>query len=151
MVVLWGWILASIGSFCVALGMSELASAYPTSGGMYYWIYQLSGPIYGPALCWVTGWLNLLGQIASVSSTFFITAKIIGTIILLSTGTAYCCDAPPGLPPSPLPLNATDAPPAFDFPPPYMGEIGPGRILTNKQTYGKHKSPITPLHTLFQL
>lgn len=30
-VCLWGWVLASIGSICVALGMSELASAYPTS------------------------------------------------------------------------------------------------------------------------
>lgn len=33
-VCLWGWVIASIGSLCVAAGMSELASAYPTSGGM---------------------------------------------------------------------------------------------------------------------
>ena len=36
-VCLWGWILACVCSMCVALGMAELASAYPTSGGMYYW------------------------------------------------------------------------------------------------------------------
>lgn len=104
-------------------------------------MYQLSGPKYGPALCWVTGWLNLLGQTASVSSSFFITAKLIGTIVLMSTGTAYCCDAPPGTPPVPFPANATGTPPAFDYPPPYMGDIGPGRILTNKQMYGVRPKP----------
>ncbi|PNH06511.1 Amino-acid permease BAT1 [Tetrabaena socialis] len=48
----WGWFLVSAMSLCVALGMAELASAYPTSGGMYYWIYQLSGPRVGPLVCW---------------------------------------------------------------------------------------------------
>ncbi|EFJ50420.1 amino acid carrier 3 [Volvox carteri f. nagariensis] len=87
-VCLWGWWLVSLFSLCVALGMAELASAYPTSGGMYYWIYQLVGPSYGPLICWVTGWLNLLGQIASLASTHYFMAYIISMIILLSTGTA---------------------------------------------------------------
>ena len=29
---MWGWCVASIGCLCVALGMCELVSAYPTSG-----------------------------------------------------------------------------------------------------------------------
>lgn len=31
------------------------ASAYPTSGGMYYWVYQLLDPKYGRFVCWVNG------------------------------------------------------------------------------------------------
>ncbi|KAG2436300.1 hypothetical protein HXX76_006611 [Chlamydomonas incerta] len=75
-------------SLCVALGMAELASAYPTSGGMYYWAFQLLPPSVGPLVCWVTGWLNLLGQFASLASTHYFMAYIISTIALLATGTA---------------------------------------------------------------
>jgi hypothetical protein len=35
-VCVWGWIVVSAFMLCVGLGMAELASAYPTSGGMYY-------------------------------------------------------------------------------------------------------------------
>ena len=35
-VIVWGWMLVSALMLCVGLGMAELASAYPTSGGMYY-------------------------------------------------------------------------------------------------------------------
>jgi amino acid transporter len=44
---------------CIALGMAELSSAYPTSGGMYYWQYKLAGRRVGPFACWLTGMLLL--------------------------------------------------------------------------------------------
>ena len=40
--------------------MAEIASAYPTAGGLYYWASKLGGPGWG----WATGWFNLIGQIA---------------------------------------------------------------------------------------
>jgi amino acid transporter len=56
----WGWLL--VGSFCiiVALAMGEIASTYPTAGGLYYWASKLGSPAWG----WFTGWFNLVGQIA---------------------------------------------------------------------------------------
>ena len=36
---------------CVAFSMSELASAFPTAGGIYYWASKLGGPKWG----WFTG------------------------------------------------------------------------------------------------
>ena len=39
----------------------------PPAGGMYYWMHVLSGPVIGPGLCWVIGWLNLLGQVSTGS------------------------------------------------------------------------------------
>lgn len=55
-----GWPLVTIFVFIVALGMAELASAYPTAGGLYYWASRLGGPGWG----WFTGWFNLIGQVA---------------------------------------------------------------------------------------
>jgi amino acid transporter len=55
-----GWPLVSIFVVVVGLAMAELASAYPTAGGLYYWSSKLGGPGWG----WYTGWFNLLGQFA---------------------------------------------------------------------------------------
>ena len=40
--------------------MAEIASTYPTAGGLYYWASKLGSPAWG----WFTGWFNLIGQIA---------------------------------------------------------------------------------------
>src|SRR5512132_954087 len=58
--VTWGWLI--VGGFCiiVSLAMAEIASTYPTAGGLYYWASKLGSPAWG----WFTGWFNLVGQIA---------------------------------------------------------------------------------------
>ncbi len=53
-----GWPLVTVFVVIVALGMAELASAYPTAGGLYYWASKLGGPGWG----WFTGWFNMIGQ-----------------------------------------------------------------------------------------
>ncbi len=50
--------------------MSELVSAYPTSGGIYWWASKLGGVKAG----YYTGWLNLVGLIAIVASVAYGTA-----------------------------------------------------------------------------
>ena len=40
--------------------MGEIASIYPTAGGLYFWASKLGSPAWG----WFTGWFNLVGQIA---------------------------------------------------------------------------------------
>src|SRR3954447_8642814 len=56
----WGWPLVSLFVLIVGLGMAEIASKYPTAGGLYYWASKMGGPAWG----WFTGWFNLIGQIA---------------------------------------------------------------------------------------
>jgi amino acid transporter len=54
-----GWPLGTFisGVFAVALG--QIASAYPTAGGLYHW-----GSILGnKGLGWLTAWLNLIGLV----------------------------------------------------------------------------------------
>jgi amino acid transporter len=39
--------------------MAEIASTYPTAGGLYYWATRLGGVGWG----WLTAWMNMLGQL----------------------------------------------------------------------------------------
>ncbi len=61
--IVWGWILVGIMTTVVGLGMAEIASKYPTAGGLYYWSAKLAKNQPG-AWSWFTGWFNLLGQVA---------------------------------------------------------------------------------------
>ncbi|MGE5140840.1 MAG: amino acid permease [Rudaea sp.] len=54
-----GWPLVSFFVLCIAASMAEIASAYPTAGGLYYWAYRLGGKGWG----WITAWMNMIGQI----------------------------------------------------------------------------------------
>jgi amino acid transporter len=54
-----GWPVVSLFTLCVAASMAELASSYPTAGGLYFWAYRLGGKTWA----WVTAWLNMIGQI----------------------------------------------------------------------------------------
>lgn len=62
-----GWFVAVSLILFIALSMSELVSAMPTSGGIYYWSAKLGKPIHG----WLTGWLNLIGLVAASASVAY--------------------------------------------------------------------------------
>jgi amino acid transporter len=55
-----GWPLVSVFTLCVAASMAEIASAYPTAGGLYFWAFRLGGRTWA----WTTAWLNMIGQVA---------------------------------------------------------------------------------------
>src|SRR5215831_17289102 len=58
--ITWGWLFIGLMSTIIALAMAEIASSFPTAGGLYYWASKLGSPGWG----WATGWFNLIGQIA---------------------------------------------------------------------------------------
>ncbi|MEA2168012.1 MAG: hypothetical protein QOF76_1312, partial [Solirubrobacteraceae bacterium] len=60
----WGWLLISIPILIIGFCMSELVSAYPTAGGIYWWASKLGGASWG----WFTGWFNLIGLVAVTAS-----------------------------------------------------------------------------------
>ena len=62
-----GWPVISAFILIIGFTMSELASAYPTSGGIYWWASKLGGVKAG----YYTGWLNLVGLIAIVASVAY--------------------------------------------------------------------------------
>lgn len=84
--LVYGWIIAGCFTMVVGLSMAEICSAYPTSGGLYYWSAKLAGPSWAPFASWITGWFNIVGQWAVTTSVDFSLAQLIQVIILLSTG-----------------------------------------------------------------
>src|ERR1700758_852706 len=72
-----GWPVISLLILCVAFSMSELASAYPTAGGIYYWASRMGGPGWG----WFTGWFNLIGLVAVVASVIYVCATFLMNLL----------------------------------------------------------------------
>nr|CAB3489004.1 unnamed protein product [Digitaria exilis] len=81
-----GWFVAGAFTMAVGLSMAEICSAFPTSGGLYYWSARLSGDRWAPFASWITGWFNIVGQWAGTASIDFSLAQLIQVIVLLSTG-----------------------------------------------------------------
>jgi amino acid transporter len=63
----WGWPVISAFILLIGFTMSELVSAYPTSGGIYWWASKMGGPAAG----FFTGWLNLIGLLAVTASVAY--------------------------------------------------------------------------------
>lgn len=59
-----GWPFACLFSVCTALAMGQIASAFPTAGGLYHWASILGGRGWG----WLTAWFNLAGLITVLSA-----------------------------------------------------------------------------------
>ena len=81
----WSWPILGVFILLIGFTMSELVSAYPTSGGIYWWALRLGGPRAG----FFTGWLNLIGLIAVTAGVSYGCATFIDlTLSTWSTGYA---------------------------------------------------------------
>ncbi|MDO9494240.1 MAG: amino acid permease, partial [Nocardioides sp.] len=81
----WGWPIVAAFILLIGFTMSELVSAYPTSGGIYWWAAKMGGPKAG----FFTGWLNLIGLVAVTASVAYGCATFIDlTLSTFSTGFA---------------------------------------------------------------
>lgn len=59
-----GWPLVSLFALAVAATMGQLASTFPTAGGLYHWASILGGRGWG----WATAWFNLAGLITVLAA-----------------------------------------------------------------------------------
>src|SRR5271166_5408486 len=84
-VIVWGWIIVGFATTIVGLGMAEIASAYPTAGGLYYWSAKLAKGNPG-AWSWFTGWFNLLGQVAITAGIDYGFAFFFAAFLNMTTG-----------------------------------------------------------------
>jgi amino acid transporter len=85
--ITWGWLI--VGFFCiiVSLAMGEIASTYPTAGGLYFWSSKIPGG--SPGWGWFTGWFNLVGQIAVTAAIGFGCAIFMTSWLNLITDGSY--------------------------------------------------------------
>jgi amino acid transporter len=73
----WSWPILGLFILIIGFTMSELVSAYPTSGGIYWWASKLGGPAAG----FFTGWLNLIGLVAVTAGVAYGCATFIDLTI----------------------------------------------------------------------
>lgn len=76
--VLIGWPLVTVFVVAIAASMSEIASAYPTAGGLYYWASRMKNKNWG----WWTAWFNLIGQFAIVAGINYAAAGFLNATII---------------------------------------------------------------------
>ncbi len=76
--VLIGWPLVTFFVLFIAASMSEIASAYPTAGGLYYWASRMKNKNWG----WWTAWFNLIGQFAIVAGINYAAAAFLNVTII---------------------------------------------------------------------
>lgn len=75
--VLWGWVVVSLISLCIAASLAEICAVYPTAGGTYYWSAMLSTPRWAPVVSFIGGWLTLVGNWTVTLSINFSGAQLI--------------------------------------------------------------------------
>ena len=73
----WTWPILGVFILIIGFTMSELVSAYPTSGGIYWWASKLGGAKAG----FFTGWLNLIGLVAVTAGVSYGCATFIDLTI----------------------------------------------------------------------
>src|SRR3954463_15776727 len=59
-----GWPLVALFALVVAATMGQLASTFPTAGGLYHWSSILGGRGWG----WATAWFNLAGLVTVLAA-----------------------------------------------------------------------------------
>lgn len=88
-VMVWGWVVVTMFTMTIALAMAEISSAYPTSGGLYWWAARLSSKKYAPFASWITGWFNLIGQFAVTAGINYGIASMIAAVITVATNGSW--------------------------------------------------------------
>jgi amino acid transporter len=77
----WIWMIGGLLALSVAWGMGQIASSFPTAGGLYHWSSHLGGKAWG----WATAWFNLVGLICVVSSVDVLLYSVFFRDLLLGT------------------------------------------------------------------
>ncbi|VUG18204.1 GPT1 [Brettanomyces bruxellensis] len=75
--ITWGFAVGIICIIPVALNMAEIASAFPTSGGLYYATAMLSPPKYKALFSWIVGWSNYFYQVTGAPSVGYGCASMV--------------------------------------------------------------------------
>ena len=73
-----GWLIGGVFALIVSASVAQIASAYPTAGGLYHWSSILGGRGWG----WITAWINMLGLIFVVASVNFGVYVLVRDILL---------------------------------------------------------------------
>ncbi|KAI9491946.1 amino acid transporter [Zychaea mexicana] len=92
--MIWGWLTAASFVMSVALMLAELCSSMPTTGGLYYFAASLSVKSdkelgWMPLIVWLTGWFNVIGNVALVASIDWSLTQMVFAWVTLATDFSF--------------------------------------------------------------
>ncbi|KAJ7621826.1 amino acid transporter [Mycena rosella] len=87
--MIWGWLTAGFFITLVCIAVSELASAAPTAGGLYYWTHRYASPRCRNLLSWIIAACVTIGSNFTWAPT---TAQLFGisTAVLVAQALIAC-------------------------------------------------------------
>ncbi|GAB7341956.1 hypothetical protein MBLNU457_g0256t1 [Dothideomycetes sp. NU457] len=78
--VIYEFIAVSVFYWIIAASIAELASAIPSSAGVYHWASVTGGPKWGKSLSWFAGWWNFFAWVFGAASVSLILANQVLTM-----------------------------------------------------------------------
>ena len=79
--VVFGLLVAAIIQWIITLGLSEISSCFPSSGGQYHFVFILAPRGSRRFAAFVVGWMNILGwSVALCSGVSVVVASVSGLI-----------------------------------------------------------------------
>jgi choline transport protein len=81
--LMYGFLLAWLGTLSNVASLAEISSIYPTAGGQYHWTYHLSPPSIRTFTSYIVGWIGFTGLTAAGASVAFITGVQVQGLIIL--------------------------------------------------------------------
>ncbi|KAI0338005.1 amino acid transporter [Trametopsis cervina] len=77
----WGWLVGAVMGQPLVYSLAELSSAYPTSGGLYYWAFMTAPPKYKKLSCYVVAWSMIISTpLACCSITYSAAQMLIAAV-----------------------------------------------------------------------
>ncbi|KAL3409181.1 amino acid permease [Aspergillus fumigatus] len=80
-VLIYGLILAIVGSLGIALSLAELASITPVAGAQYHWTYDLA-PFAPRFLSFIQGWITMFSWWANVATSPYLIGTQIQALVI---------------------------------------------------------------------
>ncbi|KAI1083703.1 amino acid/polyamine transporter I [Whalleya microplaca] len=77
----WTFILTVTCYASVVASLAEMESMAPTSGGQYHWVSEFAPASCQRFLSYTTGWMSTLGWLASTTSTLFVCASLVQSLV----------------------------------------------------------------------
>ncbi|EAW07593.1 putative amino acid permease [Aspergillus clavatus NRRL 1] len=82
-VLVYGLILAIVGSLGIALSLAELASITPVAGAQYHWTYDLA-PFAPRFLSFIQGWITMFSWWANVATSPYLIGTQIQALVVMN-------------------------------------------------------------------
>lgn len=83
--MVWGWLIPGILILTVGMALGELGSAYPTSGGLYYYTFMFASPKSRRWVSFLCAWANTVGLIAGLAANNYGFANMVLSAVYVGT------------------------------------------------------------------